>query len=595
MEAESISVEETNRLRVSLGLKPIPTAGESTRKKDEISVDETNQLRISLGLKPIKVGQEEPQKEVTTEEYQEANARKQRQAKLEENMESLRSNLTKRKKIATFQRIIGDEEDTGAAGTTDDWLNSIKAPAKKPKKKKVKAVSRLRAEEEGEELEGLKVGHSVDEIASLDHDVVLTLKDKDILDEEDELESSELVAKRKLEDQVAERIGAKKFNKYDGEEKTLMQKYDEELNGDRDSEAFFLSRTIAVKKQEEAKQKEEESSKRVVFSLDDDSEAEERSDYAKSKPVKMKKLKKKFGNERKREASSHLDKDGDVQIQSVELKNEDVIQDDFELQSILSLKRQSKMRRRSAKEIAEEIANDMDEDGNDKDEFVVDENSEFLSSIKADLVPVEARDGQRGAMAEPSARDWDEEMQDTTNNAPEAEETAEAQDEEDEDDQNVNFSGGIAATLSFLKDKNVVRAKTAQELEQERKRRELKQETEFNKLRYEIEKRKLLESLSNDHEFNKLSKKDREAFVDKQLEYLKQDQDLSKVSSKLKDYKPEVNLKYIDEFGREMDSKEAYKQLSHQFHGIKVHKNKVEKKIKKIEQERKLKEKDSLL
>ena len=34
-----------------------------------------------------------------------------------------------------------------------------------------------------------------------------------------------------------------------------------------------------------------------------------------------------------------------------------------------------------------------------------------------------------------------------------------------------------------------------------------------------------------------------------------------------KEYKPNVELKYVDEFGRHMTQKEAFKQLSHQFHG----------------------------
>lgn len=53
-------------------------------------------------------------------------------------------------------------------------------------------------------------------------------------------------------------------------------------------------------------------------------------------------------------------------------------------------------------------------------------------------------------------------------------------------------------------------------------------------------------------------------------------------------YKPDVEIKYNDEFGRELTQKEAWKALSHKFHGKGSGKAKTEKRIKKIEEEKKL-------
>lgn len=47
----------------------------------------------------------------------------------------------------------------------------------------------------------------------------------------------------------------------------------------------------------------------------------------------------------------------------------------------------------------------------------------------------------------------------------------------------------------------------------------------------------------------------------------------------------DVPLRYIDEFGREMTPKEAYKQLSWKFHGKKPGVKKTEKRLRKIHQE----------
>ena len=52
-----------------------------------------------------------------------------------------------------------------------------------------------------------------------------------------------------------------------------------------------------------------------------------------------------------------------------------------------------------------------------------------------------------------------------------------------------------------------------------------------------------------------------------------------------RDYKPDVQLKYMDDFGRNMNQKEAFKHLSHQFHGKGSGKQKTEKHLKKIEDE----------
>ena len=54
-----------------------------------------------------------------------------------------------------------------------------------------------------------------------------------------------------------------------------------------------------------------------------------------------------------------------------------------------------------------------------------------------------------------------------------------------------------------------------------------------------------------------------------------------------REYKPDVQLKYVDEFGRSMNQKEAFKHLSHQFHGKGSGKQKTEKHLKKIEDDKK--------
>lgn len=51
------------------------------------------------------------------------------------------------------------------------------------------------------------------------------------------------------------------------------------------------------------------------------------------------------------------------------------------------------------------------------------------------------------------------------------------------------------------------------------------------------------------------------------------------------DYKPDIKLDYVDEKGRVLDQKEAFRYLSHKFHGKGPSKNKIDKRMKKQEQE----------
>ncbi|THD23215.1 U4/U6.U5 tri-snRNP-associated protein 1 [Fasciola hepatica] len=53
----------------------------------------------------------------------------------------------------------------------------------------------------------------------------------------------------------------------------------------------------------------------------------------------------------------------------------------------------------------------------------------------------------------------------------------------------------------------------------------------------------------------------------------------------LKNFKPDVKLEYVDELGCPLNAKEAFRQLSHKFHGKGSGKNKTEKRTKKIKEE----------
>lgn len=83
------------------------------------------------------------------------------------------------------------------------------------------------------------------------------------------------------------------------------------------------------------------------------------------------------------------------------------------------------------------------------------------------------------------------------------------------------------------------------------------------------------------------SSRDRER--DREYENQRREQQLlDEREARMKDYKPDVNIEYIDESGNRLNTKEAFRQLSHAFHGKTSGKKKTEKRMKKFEDEKRL-------
>ncbi|XP_035869428.1 U4/U6.U5 tri-snRNP-associated protein 1-like [Phyllostomus discolor] len=58
-------------------------------------------------------------------------------------------------------------------------------------------------------------------------------------------------------------------------------------------------------------------------------------------------------------------------------------------------------------------------------------------------------------------------------------------------------------------------------------------------------------------------------------------------------YQPHIRIEYVDEMGRKLTPKEAFRQLSHRFHGKSSGKKKTERRLKKLDQEALLKKMSS--
>ncbi|KAJ2806116.1 hypothetical protein H4R20_001812 [Coemansia guatemalensis] len=165
---------------------------------------------------------------------------------------------------------------------------------------------------------------------------------------------------------------------------------------------------------------------------------------------------------------------------------------------------------------------------------------------------------------------------------------------------------GLAATLNLLRQRNMLESLTDEQREREQQQRSRdqwiakhrEQEAALQLERQRIKqlgKRQPAENVSGENGAGKKGRRRGKAdeMTQQELEGLKaHEQELldrkwaREYEERMRDYKPEVKLEYVDETGRQLSTKEAYKQLSHAFHGHYSGKNKIDKLMKKRDQER---------
>jgi U4/U6.U5 tri-snRNP-associated protein 1 len=139
------------------------------------------------------------------------------------------------------------------------------------------------------------------------------------------------------------------------------------------------------------------------------------------------------------------------------------------------------------------------------------------------------------------------------------------------------FSTGMASTLNILRQQGLLATPSDDQVDRER--------VQLQRDLWLAEQRRRVAQREIDRLKSRGSNKDQA-----QREYenrLREQQEARSNLEAFKNYKPDVNIVYHDEFGRALDWKEAWKALSHKFHGKGSGKMKTEKRLKKIAEEKK--------
>lgn len=163
----------------------------------------------------------------------------------------------------------------------------------------------------------------------------------------------------------------------------------------------------------------------------------------------------------------------------------------------------------------------------------------------------------------------------------EAEERAAALNGEDEatvgTSAELTFGSGMANTLSLLRQQGLLAQPKADQVEREKVQR--------HRDIWLADYRRMLAQRELDRLQARGGNKDQAT-----REYenrVREQQDARAGLDLFKNYKPDISIVYYDEFGRNLTPKEAWKALSHKFHGKGSGKMKTEKRLKKIAEEKK--------
>ncbi|CAZ83490.1 unnamed protein product [Tuber melanosporum] len=625
---ESLSIEETNKIRLSLGLKPlrVDTDAPATSGKPEDSVpDNSVEAQERRAVDNWKRHQDDIDKEI---------ARKAR-------IEGIKKARDAEKRFAKLEGKGLGEADENEEDTTT-WVRKMKKRQKKlaermarEMEEELQRAAAERSEYTAEDLTGVRVGHDLGELDG--EGMVLTLKDTTI--EENEEEGDELISTDLAErERLKERLDLKKkkptYNAYEDEsedgEKRILAQYDEEIDGKK-KKRFVLDGTGSASNVDAHRREVAEKLKSIAVTLDP-IKSEASSDYVDPATLKIRKPKKmKARATRKRseddddtlapppeapmEDSMEVDSgSAPAQPKPKRVFEETSFVDDDDLQSALAAQRRTALKKRKmlkpddlARQLREESAAAAtpgadspirEDDGEGEPGLVIDETSEFVATLRAPVVP--ERRSRSGAPA----------------HSPPATSMAEGEDEDEDEDgpeemdvdikpemkpdsetgeisstglaQETTITHGVGATLAMLHQRGLLTRDSESDVKINLQRDREKFRTAKRLRELEAEEKAKSQRLRDRQsgKFDRMSAREREEHA--RWENKQRDlQEAKEMAARFKEYKPDVKLSYKDEFGREMSQKEAFKHLSHQFHGKGSGKAKTEKRLKKIEDEKK--------
>ncbi|KAF9969578.1 hypothetical protein BGZ73_008030 [Actinomortierella ambigua] len=635
------------------------------------SIEETNKIRAALGLKPLKVGPEttkEEQAEKNLKKLKEEEARKARE-------EEIKAKIAKSKYKRDLNKTLAGKGLGEADDDEDADMDVYQWTMRSRQREKEAAARRARELQEMDEayqhetydesqLTGLKVGHDISDFAE-GEERILTLKDSRILEENDE-EGDELIniqmsEQKRLETNLENKKKIKQpvYNAYDddeftmGKKKNILSQYDEVLGEETKTEGFVIGKKPTQRQgagaagalggpvggsPADARERMMQKLKASAVDLSYTKNQLAQDYYSKEEvEVTFKKSKKKKKSRTRKADGNNWDNDADDNGDAMEVEPPTPIDiselnfvDDDDLQASLAKTRRLATKKSIKKLTPEDIAKNLaseamsidtsNEDVVPEGGFVISDVSEFVSNLsaapaQAPVAPtpapakakasapavesgvkrttVEEAEGEDEEMAEPDTartRAISEEAEEASSNGVDGS-AAEDKLGTPLDDEPV-VSRGLGATLAMLKSRGIFGNESAEQAALAEKRAKRAKFLAEQKLEEARTLRELEEAKLRDREKHREragrgmnEREQRERDYEKER---REQQMLDRRTERMRDYEPDIQLKYLDDEGHELNTKDAFRHLSHKFHGKTPGKMKTEKRMKKLEEERRM-------
>lgn len=561
-----LSIAETNQLRAQLGLPLIPDPEVSIVEKvaqTSLTNDGANRLRMSLGLRP-----KQEEDGITTRQLEDKRNKNQEKRMLGE------------KKTAKQDKLFYNDIEW-----TESWLQNI---GKKKREVKEPTNSRIDDDLNAE----FTLAHA-DKVSELQEGEVLTLEDGGIMEEdEDDILVSEKMKKLSKEEKDKLERSKQALLEYGLRERIEEEKLKDEVK------VTIKGNQILILK--DVKDDDVEKSKGITMSTFDDLDEVDK----RKAPVKMKKIKKTKKQSKKRIREIESEEPG--LMFTVSLDNDE--EDDNELELVLATSRKKKQKQRkmlTAEEIAHEVklhlrADAMSEIG---DGFVYDDTRDFLESIQpqrddsgSQKVEVVA-DSKNEELAGNSKNEEiiadakkvklvagskeDEERKGTVEGSTET--AGESKDNsseslEDASENSLDKSGPkfntLLDTLKYLRQNG-----QPEQNQHDKANRQAQKEAELTRIKISIEERIVKEELLTDHTYIGAPNEEKEKIYERVLndrlvakgivtEVSRGKYSRYSTKDSLPSYNPQVRLRYTDSTGQELNTKQAWKELLHKYHGL---------------------------
>ncbi|KAI9873505.1 MAG: hypothetical protein M1830_000338, partial [Pleopsidium flavum] len=507
------------------------------------------------------------------------------------------------------------------------------------------------AEHTAEDLAGVKIGHELGDFEEGGEQVLTlkdtTIDENE--EEGDELENLDMKEKERLGETLDLKKKKPVYNPNDVDEsgqKSLLSQYDEEIDGKKRKRFTLDGHGATAEEREAMKHGVAEKLKAKPISLDL-LKVVPTSDYQDISDIKVKKPKKKKAKSTRQKVADEDDSFPITETSNTGQQNGDMMDmdsgqangssatakkrtlddtsfvDDEDLQASLALQRRTALKKRKkmkpedvARQLREEAsatpgAMDINGAGSDGDQgtgLVIDETSEFVANLQKPTITDRPRQSsskptngipQTGHASPPVDAGGDVDMERSYNDIEDDEDLKVRIKRETSEPATPNLTStglsedaslnqGTGATLAMLRQRGLIKTTDSGDLNAiHRDRQRFLADKQKHETLAEQKARLQRERDRQSGKLDRMSAREREDYA--RWENKQRDQQESRQMADIfnREYKPDVQLKYVDDHGRMMNQKEAFKHLSHQFHGKGSGKQKTEKYLKKIEDEKK--------